>query len=447
MQEGNFNHDSSTHHANGNLTVNNQKVKQPLHTSLNKDVGNAKEINALNLTWGPSRTTPNPNDMSKSTPVSLFNKLKNWTTNLNYSLSNSVQKSSPSSAAIILGQKVDSTQDGEVKQIISKIIWFSYREQFYPIMEDIFNKSAYTCDRGWGCMLRCGQMLLAQAIKSHLNYSLDPQPVGDAEKYNILSLFQDNILDGYISPFSIQQISRQAYDYFGLKPGEWFKPSNIMVTLSKLKDFHEPLDLQNLKICICLDGTVFEDQIAQRVFKNHNEEKKENENFNPEILTQNKWDNSLLLFIATKTGLDEHNPLYLNTITKLMSFKQSIGMLGGKGSRAFYFFGVQNKDLLYFDPHWVQDAPSGLETLKQSLSTYFLNKCFQINIKDIDTSVGFGFYIRNQQDYDSFRKTLSEAITEDPNFLVGLESDTPSLDMSAGDVIECKDDGSFEVIE
>jgi len=60
------------------------------------------------------------------------------------------------------------------------------------------------------------------------------------------------------------------------------------------------------------------------------------------------------LFIATKTGLDEHNPLYLNTITKLLSFKESIGMLGGKGSRAFYFIGLQNNDLLYFDPHYVQ---------------------------------------------------------------------------------------------
>jgi len=386
--------------------------------------------------------------------------LKNLATNLNYSISNSIQKTSGTAPATILGKKIDSNQDVEVKKMISNIIWFSYREQFYPLMEDVFHKSAYTCDRGWGCMLRCGQMLLGQAIKSHLNYSFDSELLSDAEKFNVISLFADNVLDGYISPFSIQQISRQAYDYFSLKPGEWFKPSNIMVTLSKLKDVYEPLDLQNMKICICLDGTVFEDQIGEKVFKNkpiqmNNEEKKENNdqnsddkpNFNPEVLTQNQWDNSLLLFIATKTGLDEHNPLYLNTITKLMSFKNSIGMLGGKGSRAFYFMGVQNNHLLYFDPHWVQEAASGLETIKQSFNTYFLHKCFQISIKDIDTSVGFGFYIRNQEEYNVFRKELSDAIKEDPNFLVGLESDTPSLDMSEGDVVECKDDGSFEVIE
>lgn len=134
--------------------------------------------------------------------------------------------------------------------------------------------------------------------------------------------------------------------------------------------------------------------------------------------------------------------------------------IGGKGSRAFYFIGLQNNDLLYFDPHYVQvkckfpfyltplkDASQDLESLKQASNTYFLNKCFQIHIKDIDTSVGFGFYIRDQNEYKNFRTTLSNAIKQDPNFLVGLENVTPTLDLSPDDVIECKEDGSFEVIE
>jgi len=41
-------------------------------------------------------------------------------------------------------------------------IWFTYRT-YLPALPDSRLKS----DIGWGCMLRCGQMLLAQALVVH----------------------------------------------------------------------------------------------------------------------------------------------------------------------------------------------------------------------------------------------------------------------------------------
>jgi len=52
----------------------------------------------------------------------------------------------------------------ELHSDVKSRLLLTYRKNFPPIGD-----SGMTSDRGWGCMLRCGQMVVAQAlINQHL---------------------------------------------------------------------------------------------------------------------------------------------------------------------------------------------------------------------------------------------------------------------------------------
>jgi hypothetical protein len=131
------------------------------------------------------------------------------------------------------------------------LFWFTYRKDF-PRIEP----SPYTSDAGWGCMLRSGQMLLAQALARHLlgpNWRPKPNVIHPLEK-KIIKCFGD-----YPNcPYSIHKIAQCGLK-FGKNVGEWFGPSTIVQVLEELVGEHKP----GFRMYVSHDGCLYLDQIRE----------------------------------------------------------------------------------------------------------------------------------------------------------------------------------------
>jgi len=346
-------------------------------------------------------------------------------------------------------------QQHDFMQYMNTILWFSYRKNFPGLLDD----SKYTTDRGWGCMLRTGQMMFAELIKRHFffkNYEKMRLPTKD-ELFELISYFADYTENEYEkSPFGIQNISKIASESFKMNPGEWYKATTIVMTLEKLCEMYPIKATQNMKFAVFIEGTIYEDQILEQAFglkpestqDNDKEEEKTNAIITP-INRTDEWKNSVFLFVASKTGLDAHNPIYLPTIKELLKFRQSLGILGGNGTSAHYIVGLNGDDVLFLDPHFVQESAKKKSDLIDTMSTYFVKNPFQMKLSDMDTSVGFGFYIRNAEDYVYFKSAFYKCQAEDAEFLIGFEERTPKYTYCDSDVkvmVEIDDD-DFELIQ
>ncbi|KAN0064567.1 Cysteine protease atg4 [Thecaphora frezii] len=328
-----------------------------------------------------------------------------------------------------------------------------------------FSRAGLTTDAGWGCMLRTGQSLLANAlIDTHLGRSwtrvpaptpqsklmgqrsaaipdagLDVEAWADfrekrrayAKYVRMLSWFLDD--PSPACPFGVHRMAREG-KRLGKEVGEWFGPSTAAGAIQALvSDFPEA----GLGVALAHDGSVYLDEVRAAAAL----ERATSSSHGARRRASLGWQRPVLILIGIRLGLEGVNPMYYDSVKATFSFPQTVGIAGGRPSSSYYFMGHQGNSLFYLDPHHVRPAvplrypPSRYPAATSSpneclpednedewwahaytepqLATFHCDKVRRMPIKSLDPSMLLGFLCKDEtdlQDLCSRVKAMPKAI-------------------------------------
>ena len=310
-------------------------------------------------------------------------------------------------------------------------VYMSYRNGLFNTKNLPGNKNNYTSDCGWGCMLRCCQMMLSNAlIKLRINELKEKN-----KEINIKQIKQEIIYLFYDKFISIENIhiNKKLFEIYRnilkrkVTAIEIIPPYSIYILtlLGKCPNIFTS-DLNMIKTIIKINKILFNESITmihfngtvnkQTIFQNFCE--KCESSIDNDCLIYNKekykYKKNGIIFISLRLGLYKIESCFLEMIPKLfINLHNNIGFVSGKKKRAFYFIGLNDKKLIFADPHFNQN----LETDENNFPSYSINELFLTSIKELSSELTVGVFISSKNDLEQFLKDLSWFKTINPDFI------------------------------
>jgi len=285
-------------------------------------------------------------------------------------------------------------------------IWMTYRSSFPSIPRSQDPKAAgaltfavrlrnqlgqaegFSSDTGWGCMIRSGQSLLANAMLiSSLgrDWRLGQNPTDERK---LLSLFADDPQ----APFSVHKFVEHGASACGKHPGEWFGPSATARCIQALTNRQKDL---GLRVYISEDSPdVYEDALFRNATAATG-------SFSP-----------TLILVGIRLGIDRITPVYWEALKSSLQLPQSVGIAGGRPSASHYFVGNQANAFFYLDPHTTRPAlplqSDSSQMTDEDVASCHTRRLRRIDIQEMDPSMLIGFLIKDEEDYKAWKNAVTE---------------------------------------
>ena len=333
-----------------------------------------------------------------------------------------------------------------INSIKNMFVYMSYRNGLVNTKFLPGYKNDYTSDCGWGCMVRCCQMMLSRAfikLKSKEFNSDGKKANYDSElKYFELEKIKEEAIFLFYDKFiEIQKIhiNKEIFEIYKkiLKKNE--KNVNMVELIPPYSIYILTLlgncpnvfssDFKIIEVMLKINKAIFNEEISMLHFTSSVTKKKVIENL-CEKIDENKLNTNIdyikynkekyifkkngIIFISLRLGLQKIEKNYIDIIPKLFNnFHNNIGFVSGKKNRAFYFIGLKNKKLIFADPHFNQN----IETDEDNFPSYNINELYLMPIKEMSSELTFGVVISSIKDLELFFNELTWFKQIHPDFI------------------------------
>ena len=280
------------------------------------------------------------------------------------------------------------------------------------ILNNDYELTTIDTDVGWGCIIRCTQMLIAQMLtfkllgrdwrklKNHQSPENFDKPgfsnsceMTSTDKRN--RAIYSNILSWFLdfpgNAFGIHTLCELITEELksdGWEPGCWLGPATaaniISTSVIVAKCGLLAFQLSDLHIYIARDSLIDPEEV-----------------YPSEPESKRRDDDQVVILIPLRLGTSEFNKEYKNCLLKLFCFQNFLGIIGGRPRKSYYFIGCQGDELIYLDPHFVQNSPSDF---RSDASSYHCKKPRTLNIMKLDPTLTLGFFFKSKEEFLEFKK-------------------------------------------